>query len=162
MTQNDKRFVARDIIGLAVSLILVALAALFGGLFTAQTSGNWYQSLEQPGWSPPGWLFGPVWTTLYILLAAAAWLVWRRTSLAHWAVVLYLVQLVFNAAWSAIFFGLRMPMVAFAELCVLWVLIVLTTVAFWRVRTIAAVLMLPYLAWVSFAGALNLAIALMN
>jgi tryptophan-rich sensory protein len=148
---------------LLLFLAAVALAAGIGGTFTARSVGTWYRELARPSWTPPSWLFGPVWTTLYVLMAVAAWRVWvvagRR---ARTALALFFVQLALNAGWSAVFFGLRQPGWAFAELAVLWLAIAATTVAFARHSVLAAVLMAPYVAWTAFAGALNVAIWRMN
>jgi translocator protein len=139
-------------------------AAALGASWTETSAGSWYRTLERPAWSPPDWVFGPVWTTLYVLMAVAAWLVWRRAGLdaARGALALWALQLALNAAWSGIFFGMQKPGAAFFELLGLWVAIAATIAAFWPIHTAAAGLMLPYLAWVSFAGALNLAIWRMN
>jgi translocator protein len=128
------------------------------------TDPAWYEALEQPVWAPPSWLFGPVWTVLYLLMGIAAWLVWRRGGFreATVALGLFLVQLAFNAAWSWIFFGLRRPELAFAEIVVLWVLILATTVAFWRHHRLAAALLVPYLLWVAYAAVLNFALWRLN
>ncbi len=148
-------------IGLLVSLALVAVVAGFGRQFTP---GPWYQALTKPSWTPPGWVFGPAWTFLYASMAAAAWLVWRRrgTRFSDAALGLYLLQLVFNGLWSWIFFGLHRIGLALADLLVLWVLIVVTTLFFWRVSRSAGILMLPYVAWVAFAGLLNHALWVLN
>ena len=116
--------------------------------------------MRKPAWAPPGWLFGPVWTVLYVLMGVAAWLVWRRAgwSGASGALSLFLVQLVCNAAWSWIFFAWRSGALAFADIVLLIVLIVATMLAFARVHGLAALLLLPYLAWVVFATALTYAI----
>lgn len=151
---------ARSIIALVTALGLCYGAAAFGSLFTARSVSTWYTALERPTWTPPSWLFGPVWTVLYGMMAVAAWLVWRRHGVSGAAVPLSLfaAQLIFNAGWSAIFFGLRMPGAAFVEIVVLWCLIVATTATFWRVAPLAGYLMLPYLGWVTFASVLNYAI----
>lgn len=139
--------------------ITFAVAA-FGGQFGP---GAWYAGLRKPSWNPPNWIFAPVWTLLYLLMATAAWLVWRseakerRVSLA-----LYFVQLALNGLWSWIFFGLQNPGAAFVDIVALWLAIVLTIAAFRPVRPLAAGLLLPYLAWVTFASALNLALWRMN
>lgn len=142
----------------------VGLPLLVGsGVGSFFQPGEWFEQLNRPAWDPPNWVFGPVWTVLYILMGIAAWLVWDCCrDRARTAITLFVVQLVFNAAWSAIFFGLQSPGLAFAEIIVLWALIVATTVAFWRHRTAAGVLLLPYLAWVSFAAVLNFTIWRMN
>jgi tryptophan-rich sensory protein len=143
-------------LGLAAFGVAVATAALIGGLGVAGTSAE-YQSLEQPSWAPPSWLFGPVWTVLYALMAVAGWLVWRRTGWST-ALTVYAAQLVLNAAWTPIFFGFGRYGLALVDIVVLWFLIGATIVLFWRVSRLAAALLLPYWAWVTFATALNAAI----
>jgi len=124
--------------------------------------GPWYEALAKPSWTPPNWLFGPVWTTLYVMIAAAAWLVWQaRPHLDH-VLGLWAAQLVLNGAWSWLFFGLERPGLAALDIIALLVAIVATAVAFSRVSRVAALLLLPYLAWVGFASALNLAIWSLN
>ena len=119
--------------------------------------GEWYASLAKPPWNPPSFVFAPVWTTLYVLMGIAAWLVWREAGFsgARAALSLFLVQLVLNALWSYLFFGMQKPMFAFFEIIVLWCMILATLVAFWRVRPMAGVLLIPYVCWVSFASVLN-------
>lgn len=154
----------RNVLVLLAWLGAVAAAAGIGSVFTARSVSDWYAALEKPSWTPPGWIFGPVWTILYIMIALAAWLVWLRRGVpgGRLALGLFAGQLVLNAAWSGLFFGLRMPGAALAELAVLWAAIVATTAAFFRVRPVAGWLMLPYLGWTSFATALNAAIWRMN
>lgn len=120
--------------------------------------------MEKPAWNPPGWVFAPVWTLLYGLMALAAWLVWRRGGFAanRRALVLFLAQVALNAAWTPIFFGMRLPGLAFAEILLLWAAIGATIGAFRKVDRIAAWLLAPYLAWVSFAAALNFTIWRLN
>ena len=117
----------------------------------------WYASLNKPSWNPPGWVFGPVWTALYLLMATAAWLVWRRGGFKNHgsALGLYGIQLLFNAAWSPLFFTLHRPLAAFADIALLWIAIVATLRAFVKIHAPAAFLLLPYLLWVTFAAALN-------
>jgi translocator protein len=119
--------------------------------------GEWYLALNKPAWQPPTWLFGPVWSTLYLMIGVAGWLVWKQGGFAYrrGPLTLFFVQLALNAAWSPLFFGLKQPGVAFAEIIVLWLAIAATIAAFWRVHRIAAALLVPYLAWVSFAAFLN-------
>nr|WP_296073348.1 TspO/MBR family protein [uncultured Actinoplanes sp.] len=138
----------------------VVVAAAIGGLGVAGTAQE-YQSLRQPAWAPPSWLFGPVWTVLYAMIALAGWLAWRRAGF-HRALWWYAAQLVLNAIWTPLFFGAGRYGLAFADIAVLWVLIGVTVVAFRRIHRPAALLLLPYWLWVSYAGALNLAIWLMN
>lgn len=148
---------------LAVSLTACFGAAALGSLWTTPNIPSWYAGLEKPSWTPPNWLFGPVWTLLYAAMAVAAWLVWRqRHSGAGVALGLFALQLALNTAWSWLFFGRHQLGAAFFELVALWVAIAATCWAFWKHSRLAAALLIPYLAWVSFAGALNCAIWLMN
>jgi translocator protein len=136
------------------------LAGVVGSQFQP---GEWYASLQKPSWNPPSWVFGPVWTTLYVMMGTAAWLVWdRRRGAARVALGLFLVQLAFNAGWSWLFFGLNAPGLAFGWILLLWALIAATAAAFRATRTAAGVLLLPYLAWVTFAAALNFTLWRMN
>lgn len=126
--------------------------------------GEWYAVLKKPAWNPPAWLFGPVWTVLYIMMAVAAWLVWRRGgwTAQRGPLRLYLGQLALNAAWSPLFFGLKMPGLAFAEILLLLAAIVVTALAFRRVSPAAAWLFVPYIAWVAFASFLNFTLWRLN
>ncbi|WP_420391933.1 TspO/MBR family protein [Acuticoccus sp.] len=136
-------------------------AASTGGIFRP---GTWYEELRKPSWTPPNWLFAPAWTVLYALIAYAGYLVWRSAAPGEATVplIVYGVHLALNASWSAIFFGLKRVDLAFLELVVFWLSIVATIALFYQVRVEAALILLPYLAWVTFAGALNLAIWRMN
>lgn len=140
--------------GLVFWLALCLAVGWFGSQFTP---GPWYAGLAKPGYTPPAWVFGPVWTLLYLMMALAAWLIWRQAGFtgAPVALGLFLLQLALNAAWSWIFFGLHKPGLALGEIQVLWWAILLTLIAFWRRRRLAGWLMLPYLLWVSFATILN-------
>ncbi len=151
----------RQILALAGWLLLCFGAAAFGGLFMP---GDWYGSLKKPAWNPPGWVFGPVWTALYTMMAVAAWLVWRRGGFAEQRrpLAVFLGQLALNAAWTPLFFGLRRPGLAFAEIVLLWLAVGATLVMFRPVSRVAAWLLAPYLAWVSFAAALNFTLWRMN
>lgn len=130
---------------------------------TRNSVEGWYKTLRKPSWNPPPWLFGPVWTVLYISMAVAAWLVWKQEHGADSvALRLYAFQLLLNHAWSPVFFGLRRPGAALAVILFLWAAIVATAVSFALVSVTAAKLMLPYLAWVSFATFLNYTIWRLN
>jgi translocator protein len=145
---------------LAFWIVLSLLPGAFGSLFPPD---DWYAALAKPAWNPPSWVFGPVWTALYIMMGVAAWLIWdRHRTAARVALALFVLQLVANAAWSWLFFGLRSPALAFADIVLLWLLILATALAFRRLRPAAAALLLPYLTWVSFAAALNFAIWRLN
>ena len=144
----------------------LALTLAAGGIGAAASldAAPFYASLVRPGWAPPSTVFGPVWTLLYLLMGLAAWLVWRRgpSPAVRSALVLFVVQLALNALWSWLFFAWHRGGAAFADILVLWALIVATVVAFWRIRPLAGAMLLPYLAWVSFASALNFAIWRLN
>lgn len=137
------------------------LATAVVGSLAATGSRSTYDGLDLPPFAPPGWLFGPVWTVLYVAIALAGWLVWRRVGLDA-SIAMWAVQLVLNAAWTPLFFAADRYWLAFAEICLLWVAVAATVAMFGRRRRLAAALLLPYLAWVTYAGALNLAIALAN
>lgn len=147
----------------AIAALIIALATFavagFAGRFRPDT---WYAQLNKPPWTPPDAVFAPVWIVLYAMMALAAWLAWRRGGWKHPAMVLYGAQLLLNGVWSWLFFGQHRIGWAALEIVLLWLLIVATTVAFWRVRASAALLMIPYGAWVGFAVALNLAVWHLN
>jgi len=148
----------RNALALAAA-ILITFCAPLAGIFS--TPDDWYATLAKPDWNPPGWIFGPVWTALYLMMATAAWLVWKREGWGK-PLWLYLAQLALNAAWTPIFFGAHQLGWAAVEICVMWVAILLTMLAFKRVHMAAALLLLPYLAWVSFAAFLNFTLWRMN
>lgn len=141
--------------GLIFWLGLSLAAGWFGSRFQP---GEWYEHLAQPLFTPPGWVFGPVWTILYILMGVAAWLVWQRFGLsaARWPLVLFIFQLLLNALWSYLFFGLRNPGGALLDIIVLWLSVLATLIAFWHYYPTAGKLLLPYLLWITFAVYLNL------
>lgn len=148
---------SQQLIGLAGWMTLCFATAGAGAVASANAKA-FYSGLVQPAWAPPGWLFGPVWTTLFTMMAVAAWLVWRapaEQAARRWALGLFVVQLAANALWSWLFFAWQQGGWAFAEVLVFWVLIALTCAAFWRIRPLAGALLLPYLAWVAFASYLN-------
>jgi tryptophan-rich sensory protein len=147
---------------LAICIATCLTASVLGSLFTWPALRPWYAELTKPRWTPPNWLFGPVWTLLFLAMAVAAWLVWRQTSLLSTPMRLFLLQLALNIAWSALFFRLRSPGAAFIEIVLLWAAILMTTIAFGKVVPTAYWLMAPYLLWVSYAAALNFAIWRLN
>lgn len=153
----------KQIAGLVFWLGVTCVAAVMGSMASIQ-AGSFYIGLEQPSWAPPGSVFGPVWTVLYLLMGIAAWLVWRERGFAgaRTALVLFLVQLVLNALWSWLFFAWKMGGPAFADIIVLWALIVAMLIGFWRIKPLAGALLLPYLAWVSFASVLNYTVWQLN
>lgn len=154
---------SKQIVGLIAWLAVSFVAAAIGGIASMQ-AGSLYAQLIRPDWAPPSDLFGPVWTALYALMGIAAWLVWRVGGFraAKMALALFLVQLAINALWSWLFFRWKLGALAFADIVLLWLLIVATTMAFWRIRLLAGALLVPYLLWVSFASALNYAVWQLN
>jgi tryptophan-rich sensory protein len=151
-------------IGLIAFVVVCLGAGGFGAMATTPEIDGWYKTLAKPSWNPPDRVFGPVWTTLFVLMGVAAWLVWLQGGFKAAAkpLSLFSVQLALNVAWSWIFFGLHQPGWAFLEIVVLWLAIAATTIAFYRCSKVAGWLLVPYLAWVSFAGVLNFAIWRMN
>lgn len=148
----------RSVLALVGWVALCYSAALSGIVFMP---GEWYAGLNKPAWNPPNWIFGPVWTTLYILMGVSAWLVWQRAN-SRPALSMFLVQLALNALWTPVFFGLKQPGTAFAVILAMWSAIAATIAMFWNRSRTGAALLVPYLAWVSFATALNFAIWRLN
>jgi len=148
----------RALPGIVFLLVTFAVASI-GAQFLP---GPWYDALAKPAWTPPGWLFGPVWTVLYVLMAVAAWLVWLEQPRLSAAIALWSAQLALNGVWSLLFFGLERPGLAAIDIVALLLAIAATALAFARVSRVAALLLVPYLAWVGFATALNLAIWRLN
>ncbi|MCX6720609.1 MAG: tryptophan-rich sensory protein [Candidatus Staskawiczbacteria bacterium] len=177
-----------NIVKLLVSIIICELAGVAGAVFTTPEIANWYTALNKPSFNPPSWIFGPVWTTLFVLMGISLYIVWNKKfevsekvkfkNVRAWnklsqklfdgqwqkanIIIIFIIQLVLNVLWSYIFFGAHSPAWAFFELLMLWVAIVYTIVNFYRVSKIAAWLLLPYILWVSLAGVLNLSIWLIN
>ena len=145
-----------------IGWLALCFAASAGGLFVSVD--GWYAGLQKPSWNPPPWVFGPAWTLLYVLMAIAAWMIWREGGWKRQklALSLFLAQWFLNALWTPLFFGLHRSGIAFAEILGLWFALALTVVSFWRVRKLAGYLLLPYLAWVTFAGTLNFTIWRLN
>jgi tryptophan-rich sensory protein len=145
-------------IALVAALVLPQAVGFLGALSTVGAVRDWYPTLARPSFAPPTWVFGPVWTTLYVMMGVASWLVWRQGLArpeARSALTVYAVQLAFNLAWPWLFFGLRQPFLALLEIVVLLVLIGVTAWRFAPLSRAAAVLMVPYGSWVAFASALN-------
>ncbi len=153
---------SRQRAALLVSLVLVVIVAALGGIASADAAAD-YGKLAQPGWAPPSYLFGPVWSVLYLLMAVAAWLVWRADP--RWsnpAIIAYGIQLALNLIWSPLFFGLGWRGLALLDILVLDVAVAITITLFWKVHRVAAAMMTPYLGWVLFATALNYSVWTLN
>jgi translocator protein len=163
--ETEAHYGLSDWLPLGVSIAVCFAAAGIGSLFTDPEMGGWYARLIKPSWTPPNWVFGPVWSALYLMMAVAAWLVWREkglTGAAALPLALFAAQLVFNAAWSILFFGMHRIGLALADIMLLWSAILVTMLTFWRISPWAGALMLPYLLWVTYASALNYSIWKMN
>lgn len=152
-----------SIVKLVLCFAMTAAAAAIGSLATREAVEGWYLTLQKPAFTPPGWVFGPAWTLLYIAMATALFLAWRAPEKSpRVPILLFSVQLALNALWSVLFFGLQQPLLALIDIAALWILILLTTLSFLPRSRAAAALMVPYLLWVLFATALNLGIVLLN
>ncbi|MBN2039927.1 MAG: tryptophan-rich sensory protein [Spirochaetes bacterium] len=154
---------SKQLSGLVGWLFITFVAAGIGSMASFK-AGTFYQQLIRPEWAPPGWIFAPVWTILYLLMGIDAWLVWREHGFraAPISLSLYIIQLAVNALWTWLFFVWRLGETAFIEIIILWILILCTLIAFWRVRIIYGILLMPYLAWVSFASVLTYIIWKLN
>lgn len=152
---------------LAASLTLPQLAGALGAAFTSPAIPNWYANLAKPSFSPPNWIFGPAWITLYLLMGISIYLIWSSYSSApsedkKTAFWLFWIHLFFNAIWSVIFFGLQNPLFALIDIAIIWLLIIVLIVKFWKISKWSAYLLIPYLLWVSFASVLNYFIWYLN
>jgi tryptophan-rich sensory protein len=155
----------KDLLALTVAIVGSELAGILGSVFTASSVSTWYTTLERPALNPPGWVFGPVWTTLYALMGIAAYLVWKKgfgRKDVRVALGIFGVQLVLNTLWSILFFGMQNPGAAFIEIIFLWFAILATIIAFAKISKLAAWLLMPYILWVTFASYLNFSIWILN
>jgi tryptophan-rich sensory protein len=145
-------------------LLITFLAGFIGSFFTTKSIASWYQFLKKPVFAPPNWIFVPVWSILYFLMAISAFLIWkkRKETNVREALTFYFIQLILNTFWSIVFFGLKSPLFGFLEILVLWIFILLTTLKFYKIDKLAGYLLIPYILWVSFAGILNLFVWILN
>jgi tryptophan-rich sensory protein len=147
------------------SILVCLIAGLIGMIFTSSAIPTWYAGLEKPSFNPPNWIFGPVWTTLYILMGISLYLVWSKgieKKEVQQGMLFFGIQLFINALWSIIFFGLHQPLIAFIEIIIMWIMILITIIKFYNISKPAAYLLIPYILWVSFASVLNLFITMLN
>jgi tryptophan-rich sensory protein len=161
MTTPQHKHEAHQALALIGWLALTFCAAATGAFVD---TGDWYASLVKPPWHPPGWLFGPVWTALYFMMAFAAWMVWLRGGWPSQrrALSIYIIQLLLNALWTPLFFGLQRPDLAFANILLLIATLYTTLIVFWHIRKTAAILLIPYALWTTFATILNFTLWQLN
>lgn len=154
-----------NITKLIVSILICQLAGFIGSIFTAPSIPTWYASLKKPGFSPPNWVFAPVWIILFLLMGISLYIIWNR-GLEHEkvksAIIIFSVQLILNILWSFLFFGLKSPFLAFLEIILLWLVILINIIRFYNISKTAGLLLLPYILWVSFAAVLNFFIWWLN
>lgn len=162
--EYNERMMTRNSVRFFLSLAIVSVAAWVGSMVTLPSINGWYAALEKPFFNPPNWVFGPVWTLLYLLMAISLYLVWSAQTARskRLALSVFGVQLVLNTTWSVVFFGMHEPWLAVGVIVVMWLAIAVTMAAFWPIKKLATYLLAPYLAWVSFATGLNISIAMLN
>ncbi len=154
-----------EILKLIISIAVCQLAGFVGSLFTTPSIPTWYAALRKPSFNPPNSVFGPVWTTLFLLMGISVYLIWRKgvhDRYVRIALLIFIVQLLLNVLWSFLFFGLHNPSSAFVEIIILWLAILATLIAFIKISKPAGILLLPYLLWVSFAVVLNFSLWKLN
>jgi tryptophan-rich sensory protein len=156
--------VKKKFLGVLLAIAICEAVGSIGSIFTIPAIGLWYAGLAKAPLNPPNWIFGPVWTTLFALMGVAAYLVWsrRRDKSVKPALLIFILQLLFNVFWSILFFGGHAPLAAAIEIIFLWIAILWTIIAFWKINRTAAWLLLPYLLWVTFAAYLNYSVFLLN
>jgi len=150
---------------LSATLSMSLAAGVIGSAFTFTGINSWYQYLLKPNFNPPSWLFGPVWTTLYILMGIALYLIWKdglKKDFVKNSFLLFIVNLVLNSLWSIVFFGLQNPALAFLVIILLWLVILVLIIRFYKINKLASYLLIPYILWVSFASILNFSIWQLN
>lgn len=156
---------SKDVYKLVVSIVACQCAGLIGSIFTRSAIPTWYATLQKPPFTPPNWLFLPAWVTLYVLMGISAFLIWRKgldDRRIRTALIIFLIQLVLNALWSIVFFGLESPLYGVIVIIALWVAILFTLLRFFKISKVAGILLIPYIIWVSFAAALNTSIFVLN
>ncbi|MGB8952544.1 MAG: TspO/MBR family protein [Candidatus Aminicenantales bacterium] len=154
-----------SVLKLIVSILVCQLAGFVGSLLTTPSIPTWYEGLSKPSFNPPNWIFSPVWITLYVLMGISLFLVWQKgvgSPQGRMALVVFFCQLALNILWSLFFFHLHLPFLAFVEILVLWLAILVTIMSFYRISKLAAVLLFPYILWVSFAAILNFSLWRLN
>jgi benzodiazapine receptor len=154
-----------EILKLFINIIICQFAGVIGSVFTTPAIPTWYATLIKPSFTPPNWIFSPVWISLYLLMGISVFLVWRKgieNPQVNLALRFFIVQLILNSLWSVLFFGLRSPFLGLVEIIILWIFILLTILYFFRVSKTAGILLWPYILWVSFAAVLNFSLWRLN
>jgi tryptophan-rich sensory protein len=154
-----------EIVKLLISILICQLAGFIGSIFTSSSVTTWYRSLAKPSFTPPNWLFSPVWISLFVLMGVSAFMIWSKglsDGRVRMALSLFAGQLILNILWSVLFFGFRSPLAGLIEILILWLAILLTVISFWRISSLSGLLLVPYLLWVSFAAVLNYSILTLN
>ncbi len=153
-----------NIIKLIISILICQLAGIIGSFFTKKAIITWYVNIQKPSFNPPNWIFAPVWISLYCVMGISLFIIWKTNSshIKKYAILFFSIQLILNALWSILFFGLKSPIAGFIDIILLWIAIVLTTIFFTKIKLSAGILMIPYLLWVSFALILNYYIVKLN
>ncbi|MFA5318080.1 MAG: TspO/MBR family protein [Patescibacteria group bacterium] len=153
----------KNFLKLIIALLIPQIIGLLGALATTPNIAGWYAGLIKPGFNPPNWIFGPAWTTLFLLMGIALYLIWiNKNKNKQTAYLFFALQIIFNIIWSWLFFTLHNPLYAFVEIIFLWILILLNIIYFYKINKIAGWLLIPYILWVSFAAALNYFIFILN
>lgn len=147
---------------LIISILIPMLAAVIGSFFTSSSVGTWYLKLKKPSFNPPGWIFGPVWSLLYLMMGISLYLIWTSGKNIKLPVTIFAIQLILNLAWSILFFGMKNPLAAFIDIILLWISILATIIIFYGISPTASYLLIPYFLWVSFAALLNYKIYALN
>lgn len=151
-----------NIFKLIISILICQLAGFIGSIFTTPSISTWYALLEKPSFTPPNYIFSPVWITLFLLMGISLYLILEKVKIREKAVIIFSIQLVLNVLWSVIFFGLKYPLFAFFEIIILFIFILLTIINFYKISKVSSYLLIPYLLWVGFASVLNLGIIILN
>ncbi|MFH1248926.1 MAG: TspO/MBR family protein [archaeon] len=155
----------RKSITITFFMLICLLAGFIGSIFTTPAIPTWYAPINKPSFNPPNWIFAPVWTVLFLIMGVSLFLVWEKgwkNKRVKAAIFVFSIQLILNVLWSIVFFGLKNPFLAFIDIIALWIFILMSMIFFYRVSKQASLLLIPYILWVSFASALNLAIVLLN
>lgn len=150
----------KNVYKLIISIVVCQIAGFIGSIFTSKSIQTWYAGLAKPALNPPDWIFAPIWTTLFLLMGISLYLVWVQQSKT--AIIIFFIQLILNVVWSILFFGLKNPLLAFIEIIILWISILITIIYFYHVSKTSSYLLIPYILWVSFAAYLNFMLYFLN